>query len=148
MKKTCLWSKFEFPLTNLCSHSHTTSWSLWWDRNFGLYTCVLWVVFAKLHVLNCGSVNPCVGNLCKVWPSFDVSHNSSHGVFVLTHDVLVMLWNDCGPMLPLWSLDVDVDEPIARSIQVGVEREQRSLIGDVGVLGLKVVYKFDPRQQT
>lgn len=51
-------------------------------------------------------------------------------------------------MLPLRSLDVDVDEPIARSIQVWVEREQRSLIGDVGVLGLKVVYKFDPRQQT
>lgn len=68
--------------------------------------------------------------------------------FVLTHDVLVVLWDDCGPMLPLRSLDVDVDEPIARSIQVGVEREQRSLIGDVGVLGLKVVYKFDPRQQT
>lgn len=78
-----------------------------------------------------------------------MAQNSSHSnAFVLTHDVLLMLWNDGGPMLPLWSLDVDVDEPIARSIQVGVEREQRSLIGDVGILGLKVVYKFDPRQRT
>lgn len=86
-------------------------------------------------------MNPCVGN-----SSFD---NSRHGdAFVLTHDVLVVLRNDRGPMLPLRPLDVDVDEPIARSIQVGVEREQRSLVGDVGVLGLKVVYKLDPRQQT
>lgn len=78
-----------------------------------------------------------------------MAHNSGHSnVFVLTHDVLLVLWNDCGPMLPLRSLDVDVNELIARSIQVGVEGEQRSLIGDVGVLGLKVVYKFDPRQQT
>lgn len=63
---------------------------------------------------------------------------------LLTHDVLVVLWDDCGPVLPLRLLDVDVDETIARSIQVGVEREQRSLVGDVGVLGLEVVYKFDP----
>lgn len=63
---------------------------------------------------------------------------------VLTHHVLVMLWNDCRPMLPLWFLDVDVDETISGSLQVGVEREHCSLIGDVGVLGLKVVYKFDP----
>lgn len=66
-------------------------------------------------------------------------------MLLLTHDVLVVLWNDRGPVLPLGFLDVDVDETIARSIQVGVEREQRSLVGDVGVLGLKVVYKFDPR---
>lgn len=66
-------------------------------------------------------------------------------MLLLTHDVLVVLWNDCGPVLPLGFLDVDVDEPIARSVQVGVEREQRSLVGDVGVLGLEVVYKFDPR---
>lgn len=59
-----------------------------------------------------------------------------------------MLWNECGPVLLLWFLDVNVDETISRSIQVRVEREDRSLVGDVGVLGLKVVYKFDPWQQT
>lgn len=59
-----------------------------------------------------------------------------------------MLWNDCGPVLLLWFLDVNVDETISRSIQVRVEREDRSLVGDVGVLGLKVVDKFDPWQQT
>lgn len=63
---------------------------------------------------------------------------------VLTHYVLVMLGNDCPPMLLLWFLDVDVDETISRSLQVGVEGEHCPLIGDVGVLGLKVVYKFDP----
>lgn len=88
-------------------------------------------------------------HVLAIYVKFDMAPNSSHGnMFALTHDVLVMLGNDRGPMLPLRSLDVDVDEPIARRIQVGVEREQRSLIGDVGVLGLKVVYNFDPWQQT
>lgn len=50
-------------------------------------------------------------------------------------------------MLGLWLLDVDVDETVSRSIQVGAEREQVSLIGDVRILGLEVVHKFDPWQQ-
>lgn len=50
-------------------------------------------------------------------------------------------------MLPLWFLDVNVDETISRSFQVGVEREHCSLVGDVRILGLKVVHKFDPWQR-
>lgn len=42
-----------------------------------------------------------------------------------------MLWNQRGPVLLLWFLDVYVDEAVARSVQVGVEREQRSLIGNI-----------------
>lgn len=59
-----------------------------------------------------------------------------------------MLWNECRPVLLLGFLDVDVDETIPRSVQVGVEGEHGPLISDVGVLGLKVVHQFDPWQQT
>lgn len=89
-KKTCLWSQLEFPLTNLCSHRHTTSWSLRWDWNFALQTQIWCVVFARRHVLNCGSVNPCVGNSCKVWLSFDMG--------LCAHS-----WRPCRAVEWLWS---------------------------------------------
>lgn len=49
----------------------------------------------------------------------------------LTQDVLVMLWDEGSPVLPVWFLDVDVDETVPGSIQVGAEREYSSLVGDV-----------------
>lgn len=58
-----------------------------------------------------------------------------------------MLWKQCSPVLPLRFLDVYVDETVPRGIQVGVEGEHSSLIGDVRVLGVEVVHQFDPRQQ-
>lgn len=58
-----------------------------------------------------------------------------------------MLRYECTPVLPVWFLQVYVDETIARGIQVGPEGEHSSFIGDIGVLRLKVVYKLDPRQQ-
>lgn len=67
--------------------------------------------------------------------------------FSLTQDILVMLWNERGPVLQLWFLDVYVDETVQRGIHVGVEREHSSLVGDVRVLGVEVVHEFDPWQQ-
>lgn len=58
-----------------------------------------------------------------------------------------MLWDERSPVLPLWFLDVYVDETVPRSIQVGAEREHGSLVGDIRVLGVEVVHKFDPWQQ-
>lgn len=58
-----------------------------------------------------------------------------------------MLGKQRGPVLPLRFLDVYVDETVPRGIQVGVEGEHRSLVGDVRVLGVEVVHQFDPRQQ-
>lgn len=42
-----------------------------------------------------------------------------------------MLWYEGSPVLPVWFLDVYVDETVPRSIQVGVKREYSSLIGDI-----------------
>ncbi len=42
-----------------------------------------------------------------------------------------MLWDESSPVLPVWFLDVYVDETVPRSIKVGAEREYRTLIGDV-----------------
>lgn len=74
-------------------------------------------------------------------------HIQKSFLFGLTHDVLIVLWDECRPVLRLWFLDVDVDETVSRSIQVGAEREHVALIRDVRILSLKVVNKFDPRQQ-
>lgn len=63
-----------------------------------------------------------VVNICAFFKNF---------LFSLTQDILLMLWDQRGPELPLWFLDVYVDEAVARSVQVGVECEQRSLIGDI-----------------
>ena len=58
-----------------------------------------------------------------------------------------MLRYECFPVLLGWFLDVYVDETVSRSVQIGVESEYSSLIGDIGVLGVKVVHEFDPWQQ-
>lgn len=67
---------------------------------------------------------------------------------VLTQDVLIVLRDQGGPVLPLWLLDVDVYEAVPRGVQVGAEGENTSFVGDVRVLSLKVVHKFDPWEQT
>lgn len=74
--------------------------------------------------------------------------NSQRNFLVgLTQDVLMVLWDERRPVLRLRFVDIDVDETVSRSIQVGVEREHVFLIGDVRILSLKVVNQFDPRQQ-
>lgn len=42
-----------------------------------------------------------------------------------------MLWDESSPVLLVWFLDVYVDETVPRSVQVGLEREYSSLIGDI-----------------
>lgn len=67
---------------------------------------------------------------------------------LLTQDVLLVLRDQRGPVLLVRVLDVDVDEAVARRVQVGAEREHAALVGHVGVLRLEVVHQPDPRQQT
>lgn len=50
-------------------------------------------------------------------------------------------------MLLVWCLQVNVDQAVARGVQVGAEGEHTALVGDVRVLRLKVVHQLHPRQQ-
>lgn len=67
--------------------------------------------------------------------------------FSLTQDIFVVLGDEGSPVLPVCFLDVNVDETVPRSVQVRVESEHGSLVGDIRVLGVKVVHKFDPWKQ-
>lgn len=66
----------------------------------------------------------------------------------LTNDVLVMLRDELLPVAWIRRSKVDVDEAITRRVQVGLEREHRVLVGDVFVLGVKVVDELHPRQKS
>lgn len=57
----------------------------------------------------------------------------------LTDNVLVMLRDELLPVALSWRGEVDVDQAVTRSVQVGFECEQRALVGHVLVLGVKVV---------
>lgn len=78
---------------------------------------------------------------------FPASEPAAGGGPLLTQDVLLMLRDQRDPVLPVWVLDVDVDEAVPRGVQVGAEREHAALVGHVRVLSFKVVHQFDPRQQ-
>lgn len=43
---------------------------------------------------------------------------------------------------------VDVDEAVTGGFQIGLEREHRALVGDVLVLGVKVVDELHPWQKS
>lgn len=66
----------------------------------------------------------------------------------LTENILFVLRYQGLPVLPLWFLDVYVEEAVPRSVQVRLESKNLSLVGDIGILGLEVVHKFDPWEQT
>lgn len=57
----------------------------------------------------------------------------------LTDNVLVMLRDELFPLALSGRGKVDVDEAVTRGVQVGLECEQRALVGHVLVLGVKVV---------
>lgn len=57
----------------------------------------------------------------------------------LTNNVLVMLRDELFPVALSGRGKVDVDEAVARGVEVGLEREQRVLIGHVLVLSVKVI---------
>lgn len=59
-----------------------------------------------------------------------------------------MLRDQGGPVLPVGVLNVDVDQTVARGVQVGAEREHAPFVGDVRVLSFKVLHQFEPGQQT
>ena len=44
----------------------------------------------------------------------------------------------------VWLCEVNVDELVLGGFQVGLEGEQRALIGDVLVLSVKIVNQFHP----
>lgn len=66
----------------------------------------------------------------------------------LTDDVLVVLRDKLLPPALIRGSEVDVDEPVARRVQVGLEGEHRVLVGHVLVLGVKVVDELHPRQES
>lgn len=66
--------------------------------------------------------------------------------YTLTQDVLVMLRYEGSPVLRIWFLDVNVDKLVTWGIEVGAKCEYSALVGDVRVLGVKVVNEFDPWQ--
>lgn len=57
----------------------------------------------------------------------------------LTDNVLVMLRDELFPVALIRRGEVDVDEAVTRGVQVGLEREQRALVGHVLVLSVEVV---------
>ncbi len=57
----------------------------------------------------------------------------------LTNNILVVLRDELLPVALSWRGKVDVDQAVTRGVQVGLECEQRALVGDVLVLGVKVV---------
>lgn len=65
----------------------------------------------------------------------------------LTNDILVMLRDELFPVAWVRRSKVDVDEAITWGVQVGLEREQRVLVGDIFVLGVKVVDELHPWQK-
>lgn len=66
----------------------------------------------------------------------------------LTDNVLVVLRDELLPPALIRESEVDVDEPVARRVQVGLEGEHRVLVGHVLVLGVKVVDELHPRQES
>lgn len=66
----------------------------------------------------------------------------------LTDDVLVVLRDELLPVALIRRGEVDVDEPVARRVQVGLEGEHRLLVGHVLVLGVEVVDELHPRQKS
>lgn len=66
----------------------------------------------------------------------------------LTDDILVMLRDELFPVTWIRRSEVDVDEAITWSLQVGLEREQRVLVGDIFVFGVKIVDELHPWQKS
>lgn len=66
----------------------------------------------------------------------------------LTDHVLVVLRDELNPLTLSRGGEVDVDEPVARRVQVGLEGEDRVLVGHVLVLRVKVVDELHPRQKS
>lgn len=65
----------------------------------------------------------------------------------LTDDVLVVLRDELLPVALIRGGEVDVDEAVARRVQVGLEGEHRLLVGHVLILGVEVVDELHPRQK-
>lgn len=57
----------------------------------------------------------------------------------LTDNVLLVLRDELLPAALSRRGKVNVDEAVTRGVQVGLEREQRALIGHILVLGVKVI---------
>lgn len=66
----------------------------------------------------------------------------------LTDDVLVVLRDELFPLAWIRRSEVDVDEAITWSVQVGLERELRVLVGDIFVLSIKIVDELHPWQKS
>lgn len=66
----------------------------------------------------------------------------------LTDDVLVVLRDQLPPVALSRGGKVDVDEAVARRVQVCFERERRAFVGHVLVLGVKVVNELHPWQES
>lgn len=66
----------------------------------------------------------------------------------LTNDILVMLRDELFPVAWIRRSKVDIDEAISWSVQVGLESEQRVLVGDIFVLGVKIVDELHPWQKS
>lgn len=66
----------------------------------------------------------------------------------LTNDILVMLRDELFPVALIRRSKVDIDEAITWGIQVGLECEQRVLVGDIFILSVKIVDELHPWQKS